>query len=429
VTTPVPPGRGQWRVSVHRRSWQPEALTSSIVAYIDDARGRSLTQTLNASAQFTFTVDGRSPTAQLVTELQSDVVAWRWDEVHGVDVPYFRGVVAQGEDQLTEDDHTTTFYCHDYLGVLARRYLTAAQTFAQIDQDQIVANLLSFATNNQSASDGTLFRPGSFLPLQLFFANADGTLRGALSGELRDRTYTAQSGVGPLIDDLSKVISMRDPTRTAFDYDVRPAAWSSANQSQGDVLRVFYPGQGVVNPVVLEYGSTISTVTRSANSTDYANYVRVVGSPAPGSAAGAPPMFSEKWNGDANNVTVVPVGLWMNTDNASDVTLQPTLDQKAAGDLHLSGVLVPSYQIGLRPGTFRHGLFNMGDTVGLVIQSGRLNVFSDPAGGEGLRVVGMTFGIGEDGDETVGVTVGRPLTTLSNMLRAGLSDVDALARR
>jgi hypothetical protein len=310
-------------------------------------------------------------------------------------------------------------------GMIQRRYLTQPVSYAQWDQDDIVADLLSRAVDVRAAN-GTPFTPGSFLPLAVRRVNGDGSPRVVPSSgsnppaPLRDRNYVAAASTGRLIDDLAKVIS-------GYDYDVVPAGYVSHDDTS-DGLRVFYPAQGIANPaVVLEYGSTISTVTRSANSTDYANFARVVGKAPDGSPTDTPPMFSERWNNDANDVTRVPVGLWMNTDNASDVSIQSTLDDKAAGDLNMSGVLVPSYALGLRPGVYRHGLFSMGDALGVIIQSGRLDV--SPASGGAVRVVGVIFAIGDDGDENVSLTVGRPRTTLVDLLRAGTADVDALARR
>ena len=122
-------------------------------------------------------------------------------------------------------------------------------------------------------------------------------------------------------------------------------------------------------------------------------------------------MFSEAWNDDADDVTVVPVGLWQRAESASDVSIQSTLDDQAAGDLAYSGVLIPSYTLGLRPGTYHEGFVNMGDTVPLVIRSGRLDVTGS------VRVVGFAFDIGEDGAEDVTLSVGRPLTSLVDMMR------------
>ena len=44
----------------------------------------------------------------------------------------------------------------------------------------------------------------------------------------------------------------------------------------------------------------------------------------------------------------------------------------------------------------------MGDVVPLIVQSGRLNVNTN------VRVVGITYAIGDDGQEDVTLTVGRP---------------------
>lgn len=136
-----------------------------------------------------------------------------------------------------------------------------------------------------------------------------------------------------------------------------------------------------------------------------------------------PQWASEAANVDANNVTVTPVGLWQITDNAADVSVQATLDQKAAGDLAYYGVLQPTYTLGLRPGAYSLGNPNMGDVVPLMIQTGRLNVNNQ------VRVVGIDYDIGDDGQEDVILTVGRPPATFKKLLTATHSDVAALTRR
>jgi hypothetical protein len=113
----------------------------------------------------------------------------------------------------------------------------------------------------------------------------------------------------------------------------------------------------------------------------------------------------------------------MTADNAADVTIQATLDQKAAGDLALSGVLLPSYTLNLRPGAYTWGNPNMGDIVPLIVKSGRLNVSTT------VRILGITYGIGDDGDENVALTVGRPAPNFLNLFTQADRDVDALTRR
>ena len=65
----------------------------------------------------------------------------------------------------------------------------------------------------------------------------------------------------------------------------------------------------------------------------------------------------------------------------------------------------------------------MGDTVPLIIQSGRINVNSN------VRVLGITFDVGDDGEEDISLTVGRPDITFSDLLIGPVRDVNALSRR
>jgi hypothetical protein len=414
LTTPVPEGRGRWRLMLYNRQYSSAAPT--LISELTDARGRQLAQKLNGPATLTFTLDGRSDAAALVQELTTDVVLTRWSDAAGTDVVYFRGIVGQSEDQLSEQEHAVTFTAHDYLAMLARRYVTNTLAWTATDQDNIANGLLSAALNVRATPGTPSFTPGSYLPLQALFVNPDGTQR-SVSGQLRDRTYAGSTEVLTAIDDLAHVIN-------GFDYDVVPGMSPRVTPNRPyDWMRIFYPSQGVTRTEPLEYGSTIASVTRTVNSADYANFERVLGNNASSDPA-APQLYSEKWNADANNVTVAPVGLWMDAQNAADVSVGTTLDQQALGWLNINGVLVPSYTLGLRPGTFRDGALNMGDTVPVVIHSGkRLNVTTSQ------RIVGLTFDIGEDGEEDVSLTVGRPLTSLVDMLTATAADVNALARR
>ena len=94
----------------------------------------------------------------------------------------------------------------------------------------------------------------------------------------------------------------------------------------------------------------------------------------------------------------------------------------------MNGQLVPAYTLTLRPGTFTainnaFGDFRMGDTLPLVIQSGRLNVSTN------VRILGITFDIGDDGDENVELTVGRPTRNLADLLWEQQQAIQALNRR
>ena len=294
---PVPAGRGRWRLTLHTRQFADTYWGLSQIAELHTARSRRLEQTWDNPAVLTFTMDGRDPTAAAVAELECDVIAWRWDDRPGAvyfsglgcDRAIFRGVVTQAEDQVTEESHVVNFTCKDYAAMLARRYNTLPLTYTQTDQDDLVAGFVNNAVSTVSAS-GHSFGPGAYLPLEVVKVNPDGTQRTAPSGQLRDRTYPAGSPLGQMVDDLAKVIG-------GFDYDVLPAEqaaseWNlrppSGNVNR-DVLRVFYPYQGVQRAdVPLVYGSTVAAFTRTVDSGDYANCWRVIGD-APPSGGGRHP--------------------------------------------------------------------------------------------------------------------------------------------
>lgn len=411
---PVPLGRGLWRLTLHSRTFVPGSVfpRDTVIVDLSDARSRRLEFGWNQPAKLTFNVDGRSQAAAYIQELTTDVYAWRWDDRSGTagDHLMFRGVVAQSEDTVSEQAHTVNLTCHDYLAVMIRRFYAggADLVYTQWDQDAIVRDLLARASSVR-AGDGTSLLPGSQLPFDYWGTNPDGTYRSASSGQIRDRTYTGGTSLGQAVLDLAAVIN-------GFDVDV----WATTDQSGRDRLRVWYPSRGISRTdTPLVYGSSVASFTRSVNSADYANYVRVIGeSPTDG-----PQLFAETWNADANDVGRAPLGLWMDSENESDVNQLTTLQQKAAGALATEGVVVPSYTLKLRPGWYRPGYPNLGDTVPLLIRTGRLDVSTT------VRVLGLTYVIGDDGQEDVELTVGRPALTLTALFANAKRDIDALARR
>lgn len=430
---PVPTNRGRWRFTAHRRQWSrplggpapAPAWQSTIVAELGTAYGRRLEQQWNTPATLTFSVDGRSDEAALARELATDIYAWRWDDTAGADVAIFRGIIDHSEDQLSEQSHVVTFTAHDYAALLERRYTTSKTQaiYTATDQDVLAAGFVLDAGGNPYpnwAGHGA----GSYLPIAVALCNPDGSTRG-FSGVARDRTYQGGETYLAMFDNLAKV-------QGGYDYDVVPETRTAGMQTvtipaavapfpaQTDALRVFYPYQGVArSDLVLEYGANVATVARTVNSPDYANDVRVVGNKASSDPTAAQ-LASSASNADANGTDV---GSWGTAESASDVSVQVTLDQRAAGDLALYGILVPSYTLGLRPGWYTYGRPNMGDTVPLVIQSGRLAV------ADYVRVVGIAYSIGDDGDEDVALTVGRPLARFTGLLRKADRTIAALARR
>lgn len=415
---PVPEGRARWRLTLHERAFSVNRrLDDLFIAEITHARSIQVQQTLNAPSTLGFSLSGLDAAAPLIREFMTDVVAWRWDELTARDWPVMRGIVAQSQDTLSEQADTVTFNCHSYLAMLERRVITYPRSFAQADQDDIAGALVEYGAKNVSTTDQTVsFQPGSYLPLAVLLVDPDGRQRFVKSGKLRDRSYVGQELVSEMLDNLANVLD-------GFCYDVVPGtqyteAWPD------DQLRIFFPTQGMPrDDVVLEYGSSVSALSRSVNSANYGNFVRLIGDRSNPDDSESPPLVSEVWNPDSNDITRAPVGLWMTGDNASDVKDQGTLDEKSAGNLATTGLLIPSYSVDLRPGWYLWGSPNMGDTARLIIRKGRLNV------DEAVQVVGISYDVGDDGGETVKLDLGRPVVTFGDLLTSASRDVNALARR
>ena len=66
---------------------------------------------------------------------------------------------------------------------------------------------------------------------------------------------------------------------------------------------------------------------------------------------------------------------------------------------------------------------SMGDVVPLVVNSGRLNVNAT------IRILGITYAIGDDGQEDVSLTVGRQPLTFTQLVTQADRTADALTRR
>jgi hypothetical protein len=419
VAAPIPEGRGLWRITLHNRVFDQSMHQPSDtgIGELVEARSRRLDQSWNQPAQFTFTIDGHSQGAALIQELRQDIIVWRWDVTQGKDIPFFRGPIAQSEDQINENGHVVTVTCHDYLAMYGRRFLTSTLTVTQQDQDLLVNSLVQMGARSLTNSAGASLYPGITLPFNgATKVNPDGSARTSLSNTLgaplRDRTYFGQQFLDQAIDNLATVIS-------GFDYDVLPRS----DLNGYDTFRIFFPVQGVTrSDFALVYGSNVAEITRTVNSSDFANYERVLGNNGVEDGS-LPQVYSEAQTSDATAGQVGSVGVWMSGENASDVAIQSTLDSKAQGDLAQASLLVPSYTLQLTPGWYVPGTPNMGDVVPFVINSGRLAINTT------IRIVGISYSIGDDGQEDVALTVGRPTVSFTELFTRADRDVDAIARR
>jgi len=401
---------GLWHLTLHSRPFTDTQFSQTAIMRLDDAHGRQLTQKWNTAAQLQFSIDGHSQAAAAIAELRTEVVAWRYDDMTGSDVPVFRGVITQSEDQLSEQVHTVTITCHDYLAVMDRRFFPGPSPYTgNMQQDGWVNTFVTNAGGTNATSRGT----AAYLPLAAAYRNPDGSQRTMLAGAggtMRQRTYQGGQSYLVALDDMAKVIG-------GFDYDCLPymyGAW--------DYVRVFVPVQGITRTDPgLVYGESVVSLTRSVNSADYGNSWLCIGNN--GSSDPNVPQYQGTAQNTAATDPTQGVGLWQSQDNASDVNDLQTLSDKANGDLLMYGQLVPAYTVALRPDWYHWNKVNMGDVVPLVVQSGRLNVSTT------VRIMGITYDIGDDGEENVSLDVGRPTRDLVDLLNTQQQDVLALTRR
>ena len=415
----VPPGRGRWRIQIGQRTFTELAGGGppDIIGEIMDARSRRLQRRLNKPAVFTFSVDGRSPTAAELREFEHEIFVSRWSDRSNRDEEYFRGIITHSQDIISEQRHTVNFTAHDVLAIIGRRYATFPLLFNNQAQTVIASSLLSLARQTTTAN-GTSLAPGSLLPFVTRHVNPDGTPLTAAT-PIRQRTYPAGASLGETLDNLANVIN-------GFDYDA-----VSYSGFQNQAVRCWFPYRGVQrDDFALVYGSTVSSVSRTINSAFYANYAMVIGQAANPDAW---PPRAEGWTTDAIDIISNPAGLWMMTESAADVTEYSTLVERVGALLDANATLTPSYSLGLRGDAYEEGapsalgeprgLFDLGDVVPLRIYSGRLDVDT------WVRVFGQTFVIGDDGQEDVEVEVGRPDPTFVGVFQNTDSRLRALERR
>lgn len=421
TVAPRPKGWPLWKYTLHRRTgYAAPGGTIGIGAQFGEAlhaRSASLVRKLNTPAQLQFSMSGRDPTAALISELATDVMAWRWNELAGKYEALFYGTVISSQDTLSEQVHTVEFTCQDYLAHLQRRWVTTPfSTIGTIDQDQIVSALITNAGGNNSSVYGNGYEYAGQMPLETIKSApgeyAGNTMPRPASGQLRSRTYPAGQNIGQALSDLAAVIG-------GFDYQ----AWPDGN------LQIFYPSQGVARNYPLVYGVNVASLTRQVASSSYANYEMFMGAtPTDGTAAPT----ASAWNDDAISWDSNPAGLWMDLQTSADVTDTTTLTEQAQGALAANGILLPSYTLTLRPDKWQPSpdarvtpaKWNMGDVVPLIVKSGRLDVNT------AIRIVGITFTIGDDGAETVALDVGLPTQTYDEyFLDSTNARLSALERR
>lgn len=339
---------------------------------LTEAHGRRYTARLNENSDLSFSIDGRHPQADAIGELTTDVHLLFSDST-GTQI-LDRCRVGPTRDEVSEDEHRVEVTALDYREVLARRILYSDDTltYTGVDQAEIAWALV----------DATQQRPAGHLGIDKGWTGTSPT------GIDRDRTYEAGDSIGQRIQELSEVID-------GFDWDISPVSAS------GLQLDVWHPMRGSDRGVVLIYGGLVAHVQREVNPSDYANALRYTGAEGDEEDPGPDPVEIEApllgQDGDW------PQGRWDAAFGDDGLITQATLNERAAWQLAESQVIRPVYTVRLKRGGWGGpDHIWLGDTVRLIVASGRLRVDAP------LRVHEIQLDIDEDGGETATLTLGGP---------------------
>lgn len=350
------------------------------------AYSRKVTFNLNDASEASVTLDGTYPAASRIVELATDMYVYRAAFRGGPKELLYRGRIGKSSDTLDENGHTVSVPSMDYRGVLKRRLLlsTSKQVWTQVDQMVIAWELLQQAQNKVGGNYGI----------------TNGV--GQTSGVLRDRSFNLGDPIGEKIQEVSEVIN-------GFEWDVTA---TDVYGVQGLQLDRWYPQRGSYRGEVLMYmnhGGNLASVSRNVDSTNFANSVRLSGKQPEG--GGAEPAIQERPGTGAGFNPVPPEGRWDKMFQ-EDITTTKALEERADWRLADSSLIRPSYTVKLKPGFWRgRGHIWLGDTVDLIIQSGRLDVSTQ------ARVLEITVDINEEDTEEVSMTLGYPRTDFAKVVR------------
>jgi hypothetical protein len=323
-------------------------------AELTAASARRLTVRLGQSSDVAFTLDARHEQAQVVDELASDVWIYRDRQL------LHRGRVGVSSDQGGADSHTATFNAPDYQALLERRHLYDGDKLSYVQEDE--------ASIAWQLIQATQARPGGDLGI------TRGT--GQTTGFLRDRLYTAHMSVAESIGQIGDLAD-------GFDWEIDAFLR----------LNIYNPGRGRDTDVVLDYGGAVDSFARSINPAEYGNTVLAT--------AAADPRAPEYRT--VSDIASRPEGRFEIERGFPDILEQSTLAARADYLLAQMQELAPSYTLTLAAGRYPgpESLW-LGDTCITSVRSGRLDEHLR------MRVVEISFDVGESGDETVRVTVGTP---------------------
>jgi hypothetical protein len=306
------------------------------------ALDRQVNLRLRERSDVTFRVNGEHPTARLIREFDTDILVYRGPD------PVFRGTVGSVVDSADGTGYYMRVNAADYRSRLDRRILKADAVFNNVDDTDIVTSLV---------------------------AAAQGEVRGGMGITVAvDDSPTARTVTFPAGESVWDAIDLIGSLDGGFDWDVLPDL----------TLQMFRP-RGRNRGRVLDYGGALKAFTVSGDPQAFANVVRVSGDSLTGQVRSDLDTVRRRFE------TQIGLPLVRNQqvlDDYADRFLTERLGNWRTFELVLRQSDAFQAWGGL-------GDVGLGDTVRVVIRTGRLDV------NELQRVEQITVVLDEDGREDV----------------------------
>jgi hypothetical protein len=318
------------------------------------ATSRSFTMRLRAPHSAQFTISGDEPDTLSIEELMTDILITCKD---GDEVPEicFQGRCGNTQDTLSEDVHAIAYNFVDYKWILDRRLHEAETEYGVGDIHGHAYNMINDA---QFETNGSMGISDTGIPTVI----------------TKQYSHDVGDSIFDKIDDI-------------YDTDPR-AEWDFLPTYQNQRYFTSWMKRGKsasISGEILEYGKTVSAMTRSRVAADFANYLIATGGEGtvPATLASA-------------DLATDPRGRFEKVFNFSNVKEQQTLVDHLDALMPVVNEINSAYNVTLRQGWWRGPRHIwLGDVITLMARHGRMDV------DQYMRVVEISVALDDDGEETV----------------------------
>jgi hypothetical protein len=335
-----------WQVIIGQNNIGPQYELSTVSQ-------RALSYHMTDSANMTFVMDGSDPALKYIVELVTDVWLYR----NGILM--FRGRIGSSQDSLDgeADTYTVTITAFDYREWLARQLLQPSRKWSWRNQTQaqIIRDIFTYCISGQSGIHPTFTIDTIGMPsTKVNFDTTAGT-------------------------SVKEVIGVM----AGFGWQVFP------NSNMGITLKAMSPFYYQYNDnFVLEYGGSVSKVTRSLDTGAYANSVVYTGdmnlAPVQKDVSGIGTSLQGR------------LGLCLSNPSIVDTAHLATAAQSAANN---QIAIVPQWSCELAPGHWQSSADAwIGDICKFVIRKNRLVI------NDSYRITDIDISINDDSTKADGLT-------------------------